>query len=83
MKLNGNIRVKTERDIEPNSGIKTETKSIATVRQNPAGANNPKWNQEKQTLIGKISTLQTENQRLVLQLKKKEAELSAEKQFDP
>lgn len=68
---NGKIQVKTERDIEKNLGIKTET----TDSGRNSTSNDPEsWHQIKQKLIDKIANLQSENQALLLNLKTKENE---------
>lgn len=68
---NGNVHVKTERDIEKTLGIKTES-------TNPVRDSTPNleasWQHTKQNLIEKVANLQTENQNNFINLKAKEAE---------
>lgn len=80
--VNKRIQVKTERDVEKQLGIKIEPNPItqSTVQAAPAVQ---KSNQSNKPLINKIMDLQKENQRYVLELKKKDtthAELILEKQ---
>lgn len=56
--------------------VKTENIASLTRNDTDNGSSIQKWTQEKQKLIDKITNLQTENQRLVLQLKAQESELS-------
>lgn len=68
------IQVKTERDIEQALGIKTERNPTTTNRRLP---NVKDSNQGQNKSIDKIVELQKENQRYVLDLKKKDSAYAA------
>lgn len=70
MIVNKKPQVKTERDVERALSIKTEKKPTITNHRSPKVANS---NQENNKLFSKIVELQKENQRYVLDLKKKDA----------
>lgn len=75
--INSKICIKTERDVETTLGIKKE--KIDSVQMPAASIQKPitkpniqTLTEEKRNLIQKIGSLQSENQRTVLQLKAKE-----------
>lgn len=83
-----NIVVKTERTVEILLGIKRENRSKHNViaKNNSNSINKPlpnecasasSWSREKQTLIDKIISLKSENQRYTLDLKKTQEKLEA------
>lgn len=80
------IVVKTERNVEIRLGIKRENSSkrnvgvrgnSRSINRQPIIANSNSWTQGKQTLIDKIISLKSENQRYTLDLKKTQDKLKA------
>lgn len=71
---NKRIQVKTERDVEQVLGIKTEQNPTTKNHRSP---NVKESREDRSKLISKIGELQKENQRLVLDLKRKDTAYAA------
>lgn len=70
--MNGNLPIKTERDVERRLRIKSEPKETKLA---PVAIPNT-WQVEKRTLVDKIVALKSENHHNVINLKRTQSELS-------
>lgn len=71
------IKIKTERDIELQLGIKVERSGGCEPITNKPGENIGSWATEKKSLIENIMTLKLENQQLVHNFNEKDAKLNS------
>lgn len=83
-KANGTVKptrvvVKTERDLEQQLGIKQESRNSQCANSMPNSDSlklGTTWGQEKKTLIDKIASLKSENQKLSFDFKKSQDDLA-------